>query len=205
MELKKIILTFVWLLLAACRMEASLVTFDNLSPTPEGTLVPNGYAGLRWTNFYALNGVTYVGGDSGYRRGVISGQNLVDNGYGKPATISGGIFDLASAYLTAAWNNKLKVTVIGRLGSTILYDNTYTLSAVTPTLINFNFDGIDSVQFISSGGRPYGYHGRGTHFGMDDVVINELTPSVPEPATVFAGALLLLPLGVGVIRRCRKA
>ena len=88
MALKKIILTFAWLLFVAGRMEASLVTFDNLSPTPEGTLVPNGYAGLRWTNFYALNGITYVGGDSGYRRGVISGQKLVDNGYGKPARAS---------------------------------------------------------------------------------------------------------------------
>lgn len=30
-------------------------------------------------------------------------------------------------------------------------------------------------------------------------------PSVPEPATVFSGALLLLPLGVNVLRKLRKA
>jgi hypothetical protein len=29
-------------------------------------------------------------------------------------------------------------------------------------------------------------------------------PSVPEPTTVFAGAMLLLPFGIGAIRALRK-
>lgn len=37
-----------------------------------------------------------------------------------------------------------------------------------------------------------------------DKTIGGRIPSVPEPATIFAGALLLLPFGVGAVRSLRK-
>lgn len=198
----KTILTTVALGLAlAYQAGATLVTFDDLADHAQ---IANGYAGLNWNNFYALNST--LDPNTGYVPGTISGNNVAYNAYGTAAAISSSAFNLTSAYLTAAWNDNLQVEVVGKLGATILYDNTYTLSATTASLINFNYNGIDSVQFISSGGTKHLAYtgGSGEHFAMDNLVING-TAAVPEPATCLAGAMLLLPFGVGAVRKLRKA
>lgn len=187
---------------------ATLITFDDLTDTGKfggGTLIANGYSGLNWNNFYILDTAAYVN-PSGYHPGTVSGNNVAFNSYGDPAAISSSAFNLTSAYLTAVWNDNLQVEVVGKLGATVLYDNTYTLSATAPSLINFNYNGIDSVQFIASGGTMHpGYiNFNGTHFAMDNLVINGAA-AVPEPSTIFAGAMLLLPFGIGAIRKLRKA
>ena len=202
--MKTILTTMVLGLALAYQAGATLVTFDNLSDGGGGTQIANGYSGLNWNNFYVLDTALF-GATSGYMAGTVSGNNVAYNAYGTAAAISSSAFNLTSAYLTAAWYDNLHVEVVGKLGSTILYDNTYTLSATAPSLINFNYNGIDSVQSISSGGtQNQGYVGSGTQFAMDDLVING-TAAVPEPSTYFAGAMLLLPFGIGAIRKLRKA
>ena len=92
---------------------------------------------------------------------MISAPNVAYNGDGTPAAISASApFALLSAYLTAAWKDDLRVELKGYNGAALIYDNTYTLSATDPTLITFNYVGVTSVQFISSGGTPHpGYGG----------------------------------------------
>jgi hypothetical protein len=199
--MRKILVIVSLGLVLAYHAGASLITFDDLASDTVNPIA-SPYAGLNWNNFYV-----YAGGsdpNSGYAPAVVSQNNVAFNGFGASATISDGTFDLDSAYLTAAWNDNLQVEVIGMLGATILYDNTYTLSATAPTLVNFNYLGIDSVQFISSGGTPHGgYDGTGTQFAMDNLTVNE-NAAVPEPTTVIAGAMLLLPFGLNTVRLLRK-
>jgi Immunoglobulin domain len=158
----------------------TLVTFDNLSGS--SGQVPDGYNNLTWGNFYCLDGLTY-GQPSGYTAGVVSSPNIVYNGYGSPAAISSvAPFDFLSAYLTAAWNDNLHFELKGYNGNTLVYDNTYALNAATPTLIRFNYLGVTSVQFLSSGGTLHpGYGGNGEQFVMDNV--NVLFPPVPPVIT----------------------
>jgi hypothetical protein len=82
-------------------------------------------------------------------------------------------FDLHSGYLTAAWNDNLQLRVVGYNSGTLIYDQTYTLQATAPTLINFDFLGVTEVDFIPSGGVHHaGYLGHGTHFVLDNVLIS---------------------------------
>jgi uncharacterized repeat protein (TIGR01451 family) len=145
------------------------VTFDDLSGS--GLPVPIGYGGLTWSNFSYLIGADHP--NSGYSAGTVSPPNAAYNPYGTPASIiSTGLVNFVSAFLTAAWNDNLQVQVKGYSGATLVYSNSYTLSATAPTLINFNYLGVNKVDFISSGGTPHpGYSGSGTHFVMDNVVI----------------------------------
>ena len=93
---------------------------------------------------------------SGYQFAAISANNVAFNGFGNSAVVSNTLFNLNSAYLTAIWRDNLTVEVIGSLLGVSIYDNTYVLSATAPTLINFNYLGIDSVEFsIFSGGTHH--------------------------------------------------
>ncbi|MFZ0828868.1 MAG: PEP-CTERM sorting domain-containing protein [Verrucomicrobiia bacterium] len=183
---------------------AQTITFDDLNPTtlpggdhPYNAQVPNGYAGLQWNNFFVtdvpqqLQAYPY---DTGYANGLVSGNNEVYNAYGTPALISDGAFNLNSAYLTGAWNNGLQVEVQGFVGNTLTYDTTYTVNTTGPTLVNFNYLGVDKVNFISFGGVSAGYGGTGTQFVMDNMTISP----VPEPSV-----LALVGLNAAALMICR--
>lgn len=177
---------------------ATLITFDDLAGGP----IPNGYEGFDWNNFYVEGGGGIPG--TGYQYGLISSPNTAYNGSGNPASwvSSSTPFTLNSAYITGAWNNGLQVNVIGYNGGTELYDNTYTVSESSPTLIIFNYVGVTEVYFKTSGGTPVvGLHGSGTQMAMDNVTING---AVPEPTTLISGAMLLLSFGSGAFRQLRK-
>jgi uncharacterized membrane protein YiaA len=148
------------------------ITFDDLPPTSGGLVVPNMYGGLMWNNFVYLDGF-HLGGVNGYQVAGVSPVNLAFNSGGSDATISNAVpFNLNSAYLTAAWNDNLLVNAKGYLHGALIYNQTYTLSAVAPTVITFNMRGVDQVVFHSSGGTLHpGYTGSGTHFAMDNVSI----------------------------------
>ena len=143
--------------------------FDDLVST---TQVPAGYHGLAWTGFSVLDAVHYFGNPSGFQAGVVSDDNVAVNFNGSSASIIGGTFDLVSAWLTAGWNDNLQVEAKGYVNGTLVYDNIYTLSAKAPTLIHFNYYGVNEVDFTSSGGTHHsGYAGIGTIFAMDDVSV----------------------------------
>jgi hypothetical protein len=183
---------------------ATTIGFDDL---PSDQPIANGYNGLNWNNFYVYDAVNDPDSlsPSGYNVAVISPNNVAFNGFGTTAVFSNSLFDLNSAYLTAVWRDNLQVEVIGSLLSVPVYDNIYTLSATSPTLINFNYLGIDTVQFsIFSGGTHHqGYNAfDGTQFAIDNLVINMPPPNghgVPDPGST-AVFLILAFCGFGFLR-----
>lgn len=185
-------------------VSAAIITFDDLPKDKLTTIVdgatvsllpsiPDGYAGLSWGNFSYSQLSRYENIDTGYSQAATSGTLFAFNTEAKVASVAGGTYDLISAQLTAAWNDGLLVTVIGYADGAIKYQNTYLLNTSSPTLITFNYSGVDQVEFSSSGGvhNPV-FLGHGTHFAMDDMVIEpHYTIPVPEPATFIAGAGML--------------
>lgn len=176
----------------------SQITFDDLVNTAAGLNVPSGYRNFNWYNFGYLNARTNNYNPSGYPSSMVSPNNVAFNWSGTPAGIyvSTGSFNFVSAYLTAAWNNNLQVEAIGYNGSTVIYNTTNTLSATTPTLINFNFLGVTEVDFYSSGGTQHsGYTTSGEQFAIDNITVTtnlaiETPPQIitqPTNQTAIAG------------------
>jgi hypothetical protein len=92
--------------------------------------------------------------------------------------------------MTAAWNDDLLVEARGYVGSNLVYDTTSSLSATASKLVTFDYLGVTSVEFISSGGTQHsGDVGVGTHFIMDNVSLI-FPPSPPaivtQPSNVLA-------------------
>jgi len=174
-----------------------MVQFDNLS---SGSSVPYGYGWLGWYNFYALDPST-LDLVSGYLAGLKSPNNVILNSSspGVVPTIAEAnltpnllayseiyssryAFILNSAYLTAAWNDNLQVTVRGYYYGRVAFTRTYTLSAVRPTLVTFPSQLVTWVDFYSSGGTHHvGYAGLGTQFAMDNLTYVIL----PIPVLLF--------------------
>ena len=156
----------------------TLITFDDLPETTTGLVVPNGYQNLTWVDFYYLDGVNYVDNPSGYQNGVVSASQVAfmwgAANPGTTASITNSLgFDLISGWLTAAWRDGLQVRVIGYSSGVAVYDNTYTLSTLAPTFINFNYLGVNQVTFSTSGGTQSPVlFGDGYHFLMDNVTVS---------------------------------
>jgi hypothetical protein len=155
---------------------ATLLTFDDLpsgTPSnPDFAVIPNGYGGLNWDNFGVLDGLA-AEPSYGYYTGVVSPNNVAFNLDGFPASISvsSGSFDLESAYLTSALNSVpiKQFQVQGFAGGAVVYNNIYTVNNQGPTLINFDYVGIQSVTFTS---------------GNQEIAMDNLTVSVPESDTL---------------------
>lgn len=150
------------------------------------------YQSYRWNNVGTIShndSTAYH--PSGYQAGATSGTSVAYNAYGDPATLSSASsFNLVSGYFTAAWRDGLSLRVVGTGAKT--FDMTYALSAFTPTEIVFNWSGVTSVTFSTSGGTFLNSYsgGAGYQFVFDDL---RLTTAVPEPGTY---AMLLAGLGI---------
>lgn len=164
--------------------------YDNLNP------IPFGYAGLDWgDNFFAVNtdDSQYTG--TGYDNGTVSGNYVGFNGTGYPATVGGASqFNFNSAYLTAAWDDALSVTVEGLNNGSSLYSKTVSLNTTAPTLVDFDYLGINQLRFTSSQNNDIT-----AQFVIDNV---DITP-VPESSTL-SGVLVLGALGVGSLLKHKK-
>jgi hypothetical protein len=156
------------------------LTFDDLPSTNGVGLLP-GYAGLYWNNASFLDGLLTSLNPSGYQAGTVSPPNVIYNPSGNPATIIGITpFDLLSVYATAAWEDNLQLEAKTYIGNVLMYNVTNTLSATAPTLLNYNFYGVNRVVFSTSGGTPHsGYGSTGEQFVMDNLLI--VTHNNPSP------------------------
>ena len=196
--------------------QATVLTFDDLAPLSSydyDDQIPNGYGGFSWDNFSYLNGAfSEINGttvtnltNTGYSNGRVSGNYVAFNTGGDPALVSDSVFDFNSAYLTAAWNDGLSVTVEGLNKGKTLYDKTVVVDTTKPTLINFDYFGVDELRFTASGGVEPDYlkvqGGPGTQFTLDNFTFNET--SVPEPSTV-SGALTAIGIGVAFKRKLKR-
>lgn len=180
--------------------QTEILTFDDLAGVggyDQYIAVPYGYGGLQWQNFLYMDGLTQTA-NSGYVNGVVSPNNIVFNAVGYPAVVSDGSFNLNSAYLTAAWDDGLQVEVQGFVGAAMVYDNTYTVNTTAPTLLNFNYAGINQVTFKSSSGTPHpGLGSAGEQFVMDNLSVT----LVPEPSTFALAGLAVLLLSFQCLPR----
>jgi len=171
---------------------ATLLTFDdfNLSPNDFVT-IPNSYQGLGWSGFGMFNGSTAPESE-GYRTGMVSPNNVAfnDDEYDRSAQISSSTpFNFDSAYMTAAFNNGMRVEVQGFVGTLLTYDNTYVLQETGPSFINFNYTGVDVVNFNLPEGPDI--------WVMDNLTIN----ATPEPKTWTLLAAGVIGAGFGALRK----
>jgi len=181
---------------------AITITFDDLDGSGN-QLVPNGYKGFNWTNFYTYDAVNDPANlnPSGYQFAAVSSNNVAFLGFGNPAFVSSNtLFNLGSAYLTAVWRDNLQIEVVGSLLGVPIpgYDNVYALSATGHTLLNFNYRGIDSVEFrVFDGGTHHPGYDR---FDGAQVAFDNVTVSVPESGTT----VMLFSIGVCALGFLRK-
>ncbi len=165
------------LLLFTASANAAILNFDSLPNDPEGAAVPNGYGGLQWDNFYAVDGLNNIYNPSGYKAGLVSKRNDIFNGGADTGSIfvNQGFFILLSMDLTGAWNDKLQVEITGFFHEKQVYDYVFTVSAVKPTMIRLpKAVLVDDVEFNSFGGTPYAPYseaGSGAHFAMDNLSV----------------------------------
>jgi hypothetical protein len=182
---------------------ATTITFDDLSDNGFGTAIVNGYQGLNWTNWFALNTPLFTAqaGPNGAAAGTVTPPNIAFNGFGDLAIFSDSVFTLNSADFTAFWRDSLQVTVIGKLNGITTNTIAFSVSATAPTLETFNWAGIDEVDVSAAGGVHHtGYLGDGTQLAMDNLT---LTITTPEPSTLAIVGVALA--GLGLARRRRKA
>jgi hypothetical protein len=196
----------------AGRARADIVLgFDNLTDTASGLPVPQQYGGANfsWSNFFYINSAEFNnnnGSPSGFGFGTVSAPAVAYNFNGNAATLSSTTpFNLISGFFTGAWNDNLVLNVQASTGG---YNVTQTLSATAPTLVTFDFFGVTSVTFTSSGGTHHaGFNGNGTQFVMDNLDLSLLGAAIPEPSPLALGALAAALAGAGrsAVHRGRRA
>jgi hypothetical protein len=191
-------------MVAGCPVQSqTVVTFDDLHETGTGSFIPDGYQGLVWSNFIAMNAFLYAGQapyyTNGYYYGVVSPSNIAYNANAGIGEIDSPTnFDFLSGYFTGAWNSNLNIEVQGYLGTNLVYDQTKIASATTPTLFTFNYLNVNRLDFIASGGEPAFFPAaNGTWFAMDNLTFE----FIPEPSTLLLTALGAVTLFAIVKRR----
>jgi hypothetical protein len=126
---------------------------------------------------------------------MISSGNVAfnDDEFDRNASISSSTpFNFDSAYLTAAFSAGLPVEVQGFAGTNLAYNNTYTVNDSSPSLINFDYKGVDEVKFLVASDADI--------FVMDNALIS----AVPEPNLWILSAVGAAMAGPGALRKKRK-
>ena len=199
---------------------AQQVGFDDVTSNPMGT-VPNGYAGLNWTNAWVVSPLGWFGTQAaagGFYTAQQSASYVLFNPAAANLGISGAAsFNLLGGTFAAAWRNGLSVTATGYSGSTQLYSQTFQLNWNAAQWINLGMYGVDNVVFSSTGGTvdPRFEAGNNTSFAVDNLLFgvdekyigqerdfSVREAVVPEPMTMsLVGFGLLAVAGLNARRR----
>lgn len=175
---------------------AAVITFDDL---PHVEDIQSPYQGFTWDYWTAINGDLFGDyGSNGYTNGVVSGPNVAcacanDFSQSAQSISSASSFTLGSGYFTSGWNDGATLQVTGFDGADTLYTTSAVLNMSGPSLLVFNWSGIDKVTFSISGGtRNPNVTGTGNYFALDNLTITpgDIAPGVPEPkswALMIAG------------------
>ncbi len=126
---------------------STLLTFDDLPSDCFPPRVMYGYGGLLWGYRFFL---------THNPNAMVSPTNVAYVDSGTDAYIySPNLFDLSSAYLTAENGSGTQIRIQGLVGTNVTHDNSYIIKTNEPTLISFNYLGIDNVKFFSNGSRYF--------------------------------------------------
>ena len=178
------------LISSAAPAAAAVITFDNL-PGDDSTIA-NGYSGLSWWDFSSVSNaylpVAQGISTSGFDYSAVSGTNFATNDFGNPAEFwaDKGTFNFKSAYFTSAYDANQAITVTGMLNGNALYSQTFSVTNTGPTLVTFDWAGINEVVV-----SPID-NGNGTVFGMDNLNISAVP--LPSGLPLFGSAILGLLL-----------
>lgn len=158
-------------------------------------------SGLTYSTMYRLQCSTYGFKDSGFCRGVASGDWIAYFSGTEIISKTGGRFTFNGAYLTSAWNDNMSVDVVGYRNNVAVFNKTIVISDDVATYFAFNYTNIDRLYLRAFGGTDAGTQGGGTHVAVDDFRFDEV--ALPEPAST---ALLGLGIaGLALARRRRAA
>jgi hypothetical protein len=155
-----------------------LIQFEGIdAPGDTATTdVPDGFGGMDWTSFAALDPAgSGIFIPSGFNNGIVSGTSVAANSFALPATFAsqGADFELRKMYLTGAWSNDLKVTVEGYDDGILVARKSFFVDYAAPTKAKFgvNFASIDEVVISTSGGvdADGGDASTGDHVAIDDI------------------------------------
>jgi hypothetical protein len=201
--------TFVAALALVGPASARLITFDQIENAGGGSPIPTGWAGFDWSvNFQVLNTADAPPG-SGYENGAVSPPNVAYNQYGRDVNFKRSTpFEIVSFYLTAAYNNGLKVNVTGFRNDVQVDSATFTVDTTGPTLETLDWD-VNRVVFSTGDGRG----GDKNKFALDNLTtmpIPQLSAdfasfsAVPEPSTWASTLLGFAGLGYAGFRKAKK-
>jgi hypothetical protein len=179
----------------------TLLTFQNTNTANEQPLYS--YGGLNWHNVETMNTNWWLSdGDpvNGYVNGAVSGPTVAWvplEGISDIATAtvsSTSPFAFGSAALTSAWKDNLQLQVTGYLHGQVVGSQTVTLNPSGPTMVNFDFQRVDTVQFFASGGTlDPAFVGTDASQPAPQFVIGNVTVDptpAPEPSSFAVAALL---------------
>ncbi len=151
---------------------AEKIMFEDV--TGEYTQIPNGYKGLNWQNFWALNTVSYPN-DSGYKNANTSGEYIAFNFEDdQPAEItSPNPIVLKSFSITSGWCVGLSATIQGSLQGNVKYTASFAPTPYAPLLVTMGAapynQPVDRLVFTASGGYTVFPGGYGSHIAVDDL------------------------------------
>ncbi len=119
-----------------------------------------------------------------------------------PSTFSwagAGTFDLTSFVVAGAWGSQT-LTIEGLLDGIVTFSSELAVTNTVAEVFSANWDGIDAFRVTTGDDFVQGasLNGRGQHWAIDNITINE-NVSVPAPAGALLLGLGLLALGA--IRR----
>lgn len=185
--LSKIIRIFCPLFLLATFLSTARATIIDFEDAPAGVGLPAGYKGFTWSGGFGadswMSAIDGVASDLTSQPDAFSGTHYVWSNGGTSLTMSNGLFDFNSVWVSGRSN--LYITATGYLGGTMTHFNAQLLAPDTYTRLNLHFTGIDSVRF------DYGANVR-----LDDIEVNvSQGTSVPDSGSSYillGGGLLSL-------------
>ena len=184
----------------ASSAQALTINFDDIDASDGDTdLSGSAYQGYNWSNFSAYYSLA---GFDGLNHGIVStdiaaygGGETSENDHSQPliSTLSANNpFDLTNAYFNAVYYDNLDVIVEGLLDNRVLFSKSVTVSTGSALFVNFDFNGINRLNFWAVQTEitvnPFGCTGfKCTQFTLDSVNLLDANSyaTTPEPPVLI--------------------